>query len=340
MAPDPEITSEQLHALASAPLLSVEQEIALATRSLAGDVTARNALVAANVRLGIKLAAMYRGRGLSFADLIQESTIGLMTAAERFDPARGFRFSTYASHWVRQALGKAVADKARTIRLPIPVNKDAYRVKRIDRTLQSELGHEPTLEEVAHAAGHTVERLTEILPRTREPRSLEEPIGIDGEELGSFMSSPFDLSPADQYERAETAADIHAAVQRLPDRERRILTLRFGLDGDDGMTLDAVGEVFDLTRERIRQIEAIALERLHALMERTTRRGLRRKRAEKPVRGPHPPPRPLPKPPKPRPIDVLPEAIVGQCGMCGVTIVVRVGEGFPEEHHCAARKTA
>ena len=267
MATDPEMTNAQMRSLARAALLTGPEENALARRAQQGDLAARNALVEANLRLAYVAAARMQNRGLPLADLIQEAVFGLIRAAERFDPDLGYRFATYASHWLRQALNKGLSDKGRAIRLPVNVATEMYRVRRLDRVLRAELGREPTLEEVARELEVPLERLTELLPRTREPRSLAESVGPDDDELGSLLASA-DGHPADElYARAEEAYLLRDLIQRLSPREQRILTLRYGLDGEEPQTLEEVGEEFHLTRERIRQIEIVAVGKLKDLLK-------------------------------------------------------------------------
>ena len=326
--------------LGNARLLSAEEEMSLGARALGGDLAARNALVEANVRLAAKIAMAFRGRGLSTEDLVQESMLGLMKGADRFDPAHGCRFSTYASWWIRQALIKALADKGTTIRLPLNVAQDAQRLRRAERALRGELGREPAVEEVAAEAGVGVERATELMSKRLEPRSLEEHVGVDGDELGAFVAGS--EVPADEAFGAAAANDeLRDVVRDLPARERRAVVLRFGLEDGKERTLAEVGEVLGVTRERARQIVDVALARLSALLDRPiggwsqrmsipatsgkVRQLIRQRKLEK-------------KKPDVARVTVTiashGEAVVGKCRACGGQIMRREGCAHPVVHRC------
>ena len=334
----------QVLSLGRAPLLDAEEERALAVRAFAGDVEARNALVRANVRLGAKIAYAFRGRGLALSDLIQEATIGLVYAAERFDPGRGFRFTTYAGHWVRQAVMRALADTGKTIRLPYNVVTELGRLRRADRDLRAELGRSPSVEELALAVDATIDRVLELLPRAREPRSLDEPLIDGGEDMVSSLPSLDGDDACDVLLRAEVVDGLYAVLDRLPARERRLIELRFGLLDDDPWTLEEIGIEMGVTRERIRQLEAVALERLRGLVQKPRRRarksspaGVQRAQAE--PRRDAVEPSAAAKRARAARIDPLPEEVVGRCRRCNAPLVLRAGCSLPTYHPCRASAT-
>lgn len=245
------------------PLLTKEEEIELAMRMEDGDEEAKARLCEANLRLVVSIAKRYVGRGMLFLDLIQEGNLGLMKAVEKFDFRKGFKFSTYATWWIRQAITRSIADQARTIRIPVHMVETINKLMRISRQLLQDLGREPTPEEIAQAMGITEEKVREILKISQEPVSLETPIGEEEDShLGDFIQDHDALAPADAAAFSMLKEVLSEVLDGLTPREQKVLKLRFGLEDGRARTLEEVGKTFDVTRERIRQIEAKALRKL------------------------------------------------------------------------------
>jgi RNA polymerase primary sigma factor len=257
-----------LREIGKVPLLTADQEIYLAKRIERGDMSAKTQMIEANLRLVVSIAKGYLGRGLSFLDLIQEGSLGLIRAVEKFDYRKGFKFSTYATWWIRQAVTRAIADKARTIRIPVHMVEKLNKVVHIERQLVQRLGREPLPEEIAQELEMTTEEVREILRMSQLPISLEKPIGEEEEsELGDFVEDDSAESPFDTASLTLRREDVQRALDSLPDRERKVIELRYGLLGTQPFTLEEVGRAFGVTRERIRQIENSTLKRLETLPE-------------------------------------------------------------------------
>jgi RNA polymerase primary sigma factor len=249
-------------------LLTAAQEVQLAKRIERGDHRARQELVEANLRLVVSIAKRYRHQGMPFLDLIQEGTFGLVRAAEKFDHRVGCKFSTYATWWVRQAVARALADKSRTVRMPVHVVEKLNRILRSERALRAELGREPTETEIAKAADLPVGEVEQIIRTAQAPVSLETPVGDDSQaEFGHLLADESVPLPEEAADLVLRAAALTSCLDSLDDRQRRVLELRFGLDGRRPQTLDEVGVVFNVSRERIRQIERQSLRKLEALAE-------------------------------------------------------------------------
>ncbi|MBA3402083.1 MAG: sigma-70 family RNA polymerase sigma factor [Actinobacteria bacterium] len=269
---DAEITTDALQLflkdIGRVPLLTAAQEVELAKRIERGDHGAKQAMVEANLRLVVSIAKRYRNQGLPFLDLIQEGTIGLVRAAEKFDHRKGFKFSTYATWWIRQAVARAIADKGRTIRMPVHVVEKLNRILRAERKLRAERGREPTIEEIARDVEMTPAEVEQIRRSAQTPVSLEKPVGDDDEsEFGHFLADDSTPLPEELAETALQREALRAILGALSERERRVLELRYGLDGQQPRTLDEVGRAFNVTRERIRQIEHQGLKKLRALAD-------------------------------------------------------------------------
>ena len=252
-----------LKEIGKVPLLSAEEEIDLAQRMEQGDESAKKRLAEANLRLVVSIAKRYVGRGMLFLDLIQEGNLGLIKAVEKFDYRKGYKFSTYATWWIRQAITRAIADQARTIRIPVHMVETINKLIRVSRQLLQELGREPSPEEIAEEMNMSVERVREILKISQEPVSLETPIGEEEDShLGDFIQDDNVPVPADAAAFTMLKEQLEDVLSTLTDREQKVLRLRFGLDDGRARTLEEVGKEFNVTRERIRQIEAKALRKL------------------------------------------------------------------------------
>jgi len=257
-----------LRSIGRVNLLTAEQEVLLARRIERGDMRAKQQMIEANLRLVVSIAKSYLGRGLTFLDLIQEGSMGLIRAVEKFDYRRGYKFSTYATWWIRQAVTRAIADKGRTIRIPVHMVEKLNKVVHVERQLVQQLGREPTPEEIAVELETTVREVRDVLRMAQQPISLEKPIGEEEDSaLGDFVEdqtaeSPFELA-ADHLRRE----NLRRALAALPEREREVIEMRFGLVGERAYTLEDVGKAFNVTRERIRQIENHTLKKLEALPE-------------------------------------------------------------------------
>ena len=257
-----------LRSIGRVNLLTAEQEVSLARRIERGDMLAKQQMIEANLRLVVSIAKSYLGRGLTFLDLIQEGSMGLIRAVEKFDYRRGYKFSTYATWWIRQAVTRAIADKGRTIRIPVHMVEKLNKVVHVERQLVQQLGREPTPAEIAAELETTVREVRDVMRMAQQPISLEKPIGEEEDsELGDFVEdhtaeSPFEL--AAEHLRRE---NLRRALAALPAREREVIEMRFGLTGERPYTLEEVGRAFNVTRERIRQIENHTLKKLEALPE-------------------------------------------------------------------------
>ena len=252
-----------LKEIGKVPLLSADEEVELAKRMAEGDEDAKKRLAEANLRLVVSIAKRYVGRGMLFLDLIQEGNLGLIKAVEKFDYHQGFKFSTYATWWIRQAITRAIADQARTIRIPVHMVETINKLIRVSRQLLQELGREPTPEEIAAELDMPVERVREILKISQEPVSLETPIGEEEDShLGDFIQDDNVPVPAEAAAQTLLKEQLDEVLDTLTEREQKVLRLRFGMDDGRARTLEEVGKEFDVTRERIRQIEAKALRKL------------------------------------------------------------------------------
>jgi RNA polymerase primary sigma factor len=257
-----------LRSIGRVQLLTAEREVALAKRIERGDLEAKQEMVEANLRLVVSIAKGYLGRGLSFLDLIQEGSLGLIRAVEKFDYRRGYKFSTYATWWIRQAVTRAIADKGRTIRIPVHMVEKLNKVVHVERQLVQTLGREPTPDEIATELDCTTREVRDIQRMAQQPVSLEKPIGEEEEsELGDFVEDETAESPFEQASDNLRRENVRRALEALPQREREVIEMRFGLTGARPYTLEEVGRAFNVTRERIRQIENHTLKKLESLPE-------------------------------------------------------------------------
>lgn len=252
-----------LKEIGTVPLLSAEEEYRLAVRKAQGDEVAKQRLIEANLRLVVSIAKRYTGRGMSFLDLVQEGNLGLIKGVEKFDPEKGFKLSTYATWWIRQSVTRALADQARTIRVPVHMVETINKMSKMQRKLTLELGYEPSVKELAEHLDMSEEKVQEIMQIAREPASLETPIGEeDDSNLGDFVADSNVVSPEGNVESVMLREHIDTLLGDLKERERQVIVLRFGLEDGHPRTLEEVGKEFNVTRERIRQIEAKALRKL------------------------------------------------------------------------------
>lgn len=252
-----------LKEIGTVPLLTADEELELAKRKADGDEQAKDRLIEANLRLVVSIAKRYTGRGMSFLDLVQEGNLGLIKGVEKFDYAKGYKLSTYATWWIRQSVTRALADQARTIRVPVHMVETINKMSKMQRKLTLELGYEPSVAELAEALEMSEDKVMEIMQIAREPASLETPIGEeDDSNLGDFVADNNVLTPESNVESVMLKEHIDALLGDLKERERQVIVLRFGLEDGHPRTLEEVGKAFNVTRERIRQIEAKALRKL------------------------------------------------------------------------------
>jgi RNA polymerase nonessential primary-like sigma factor len=262
-------TQIYLHDIGASPLLSAEEEVFFSRLARQGDAAARRRMIESNLRLVVKIARRYVNRGLSFLDLIEEGNLGLIHAVEKFDPERGFRFSTYATWWIRQTIERALMSQTRTVRLPVHVVKELNWYLRAARELSQKLDHEPTAEEIADLLEKPLEVVTQMLGLTERITSIDMPLGGDSEKsLLDTLADPHTLDPAETIQTDDLNHNLEHWLLQLPDRQREVLMRRFGLAGYEASTLERVGEQIGLTRERVRQIQVDALRRLREILQR------------------------------------------------------------------------
>ncbi len=270
-APDPTLDALQqfLDGIATTPLLTAAEEIDLAKRIERGDLDAKDHMTRANLRLVVSIAKRYRNQGLPFLDLIQEGTVGLIRAVEKFDHRKGFKFSTYATWWIRQAISRAIADKARTIRIPIHIDNVLKKLDSAQRKLEAHGDRDASIEEIAELAGVDPEEADVIMRAAQQLVSLDKPVGDDGDAalFGDLIPDESTASPYDEAMESMRDERLYSVLEHLPYRERRVLELRYGLNGEPAQTLDKVAKLFKLTRERTRQIEEAALRKLATLSD-------------------------------------------------------------------------
>ena len=253
-----------LREIGKIPLLSAEEEMELARRIIEGDKKAKDKMAEANMRLVVSIAKRYSGRGLDFLDLIQEGNTGLLRAVEKFDPDKGFKFSTYATWWIRQAISRAIADQARTIRIPIHMIETINRINKINRKYLQEEGKEPDVSVIAQEVGLSVDKVKQVIKITKEPISLEAPIGNEEDgKFGDFVEDRSSLSPMDHILKNDLKEQIDEVLDQLNEREKAVIRMRFGLlDDESDRTLEEIGKELNVTRERVRQIESSAIKKL------------------------------------------------------------------------------
>ena len=270
-APDPTLDALQqfLDGIATTPLLTADEEIVLAKRIERGDLDAKDHMTRANLRLVVSIAKRYRNQGLPFLDLIQEGTVGLIRAVEKFDHRKGFKFSTYATWWIRQAISRAIADKARTIRIPIHIDNVLKKLDSAQRKLEADGDREISIEEIAELAGVDPVEADVIMRAAQQLVSLDKPVGEDGDAalFGDLIPDESTASPFDEALESMRDERLYGVLEHLPYRERRVIELRYGLNGEPAQTLDKVAKLFKLTRERTRQIEEAALRKLATLSD-------------------------------------------------------------------------
>ena len=270
-APDPTLDALQqfLDGIATTPLLTAEEEIILAKRIERGDLAAKDHMTRANLRLVVSIAKRYRNQGLPFLDLIQEGTVGLIRAVEKFDHRKGFKFSTYATWWIRQAISRAIADKARTIRIPIHIDNILKKLDSAQRKLEAGGDRDATIEEIAELAGVDPEEADVIMRAAQQLVSLDKPVGDDGDAalFGDLIPDESRASPFEEAVERMRDERLYDVLENLPYRDRRIIELRYGLNGEPAQTVDKVAKLFQITRERTRQIEEAALRKLATLAD-------------------------------------------------------------------------
>ncbi len=276
-----------LQDIGKTPLLSVEEEVQLARRIMKGDKEARDRMIRANLRLVVKIAQDYANFGLPLLDLISEGNIGLIKAVERFDPDKGGKLSTYAAWWIKQSMKRALANQSKTIRLPVHLVDKIARMRRVALSLAEELGREPTDDEIAQEMGISAGKVTHLKSVSVRPSSLDAPVGDeDGTELGNLIGDENAASPYENLRQKTLSKDIYQMIEHLDEREADIIRLRFGLDGEPEKTLEEVGEMFQITRERVRQLQNLALVKMRKiLIEKEKQRSLEEIREEQTARG-------------------------------------------------------